>query len=207
MSPVSWFENQWAVRNWDFTPEEHTHKLAYSWNKEEEADWNCLGLWSVSCDCLGLWWMPAAAALTLVQLPTRAKAAIAEKSAYLWRMELAWTQHRMWMGWKQPLLVLGGGSGLVAVWSSDWHVGTIPLCTPAFTEHPLQPLLLQCCSPLGWRCHCREQGEYILRGNRTSLDPTLRASVPAPWDLPPPPTGQLWPLSLGEALAHTWHWL
>ena len=29
------------------------HTLAYSWNKMEKADWNCKGLWSVSCDCSG----------------------------------------------------------------------------------------------------------------------------------------------------------
>ena len=35
-------------------------------------------------------------------------------------------------------------------------------------------------SPLGWSCPFQEGGEFTLRGNGTSSDPTIRVSAPAP---------------------------
>ena len=48
--------------------------------------------------------------------------------------------------------------------------------------------------------------EHTLGGSKTSLDTTLRASAPAPWDPPIPLIGWWWPLSLGGTLFHTWLW-
>ena len=57
-------------------------------NKAKEADWNCLGLWLVSCDHSsanpGPCWAPSLAPLTLVQFCSRERVAIAEESIHLW---------------------------------------------------------------------------------------------------------------------------
>lgn len=64
---------------------------------------------------------------------------------------------------------------------------TTAACTLTDVESPNGPLLLQHCSQ---GCWCWDRGEFTLQGNRTRLDPTLRASAPATWDLPAPPLGQ-----------------
>ena len=77
--------NRRAVGNLDSTLKKHAHAcLLTPGNKEEEADWNCSGLWLVSHDRSthpSPHWAPAPAALAPAQLLTRAKVAIAKNSA------------------------------------------------------------------------------------------------------------------------------
>lgn len=144
-----------------------------------ESKLRCLVLWWVSHDCTRAHpYQPTLACLAPAQLHTSAKAAFAEKSAQLWVIEVPSTWHSIKTGWGQPL------QAFVEV--TDWkhclgwqdHL-RIPL---AHAKQSLQPLLLQCCSFLGWNCHWWEQEKSTPRGNRTSSDMTPRTSVLAPWN-------------------------
>lgn len=95
------------------------------------------------------------------------------------------------------------GSGLKAVWNSDWYPRTIPVPALAHTRHPIRPLQLWRNSSLGCRCHCQEGRECTLREKGISSDPTLTASTPAPWDLPPPLLGWSHPWRIGDTLFTT----
>lgn len=46
---------------------------------------------------------PTLASIALMQLFTRVKAVIAQKSVQLWRTELAWTLHWIWIEWEKSL--------------------------------------------------------------------------------------------------------
>ena len=74
------------------------------------------------------------------------------------------------------------------------HPGTSPGPSQTPTPAPLAPaLLLSGAKMTMWQCW--ERKGYMLTGNRTSWDPTLRASAPAPWDSLPTLIGWCWPLS------------
>lgn len=80
---------------------------------------------------------------------------------------------------KQPLLVLAGSADW-EVWSSGWCARTIPESSLAHIKYLLQPLWLNCYSPLGWICHFWDGAECTLKRNRSSLDPILRSSTLEP---------------------------
>ena len=83
------------------------HRLAYSWNKAEKADWNCTGLWPVYPN-------HPAVCPSLSQAPTQAPFA-------LW--------HSSTLGWQQPwrrgVLSCEGqnwlGPGMASEWGRDSH--------------------------------------------------------------------------------------
>lgn len=55
-------------------------------------------------------------------------------------------------------------------------------------------------------CQCWEQGDYALKGNGVSSDPTIRTSAPATWDPAQPVIAWYQPLSRWGARAHSWLW-
>ena len=98
--------------------------LLIPWDKAKEVDWNCLGLWLVSCDHSsanpGPCWAPALAPLTLVQFCSRERVAIAERSIHLWQEEPAW--HLEWGEdshyWYSQREQIGRG---LELWLSIWE--------------------------------------------------------------------------------------
>ena len=92
------------------------------------------------------------------------------------------------------------------VWGSDGVPGFYHM-----HSHPDQGLLqhafLQLCHPLGKGASAGSGGGAgcTLRRGATKLRPTIRASVPPPWD-PPSPVGWGQPQSTGETSAHTGLW-
>ena len=157
--------------------------LAWSQNKAEEADWNCLGLWPISPSWHSTHprprWTPTPTPLALVKLSTRTKSDIAEESLQLCRMEPALIQHSTWMERGQPLLLVPE--------TEEWELfraltaaGTNTACAPVHTGCLLQASLAPMLLPS--RANMPMLGEGRTHTwNGTSLDLTLRAS-PATWD-------------------------
>ena len=134
------------------------HTLASSWNMVEKADWNCLGLWSVSPDCPStcpsLNWVPTLAPLALCHSSTLGWAAV-EGS------------------WRENSVVRDGTSS-----DLEWHVRKAVEATTGTLQRqcirgspgpwlglgPSQPtprptpstLSSPYCSSTGWECQCWE---------------------------------------------------
>ena len=151
------------------------HTLAYSWNKVEDADWNCLGLWPVFRNHPtmrpSLSWAPVPTLLAPQNSSTLGWVLLWLRGVQLWGTELAWTWHSTWTWWGQILLVL--------VEAADWKwSGTLTGArsttahAPTHAECPLQPIFSS--TDAGWG-----RGGETIRGNRANLDPSLRVSAPA----------------------------
>ena len=114
LSPLIWFENQWTdmwtVRSLDSTHEECTH----TWLLQKQAGGSRLKLPRTLAGFLQPSQrapQPRTRALSnpscsSVQLHTRVKAATAEERMQLRGTKPVWTQHSIWVGQGQPLLVL-----------------------------------------------------------------------------------------------------
>lgn len=94
-------------------------------------------------------WVPDQAPFTLVQLPTRAKAALDEEGAHMERTGagLDATLHLN----RMRIAIAGApiGKDLGAAWGSYGHAGSFLACAAAFTRYPLQFIFLRHCSSLG----------------------------------------------------------
>ena len=88
---------------------------------------------------------------------------------------------------QKPCLSRAGAAFAVTYTGDKLEAAQTSVCSWLATDHaksPLRPLLFHHCFLVG--CWCWKRLEHTLKGNRASLDPTLRASAPATWDSPHP---------------------
>ena len=172
----------------------NTHMFAYSQDRAERADWNCSGFWPLSHNCsslhLSLSWVPPLTPLASCCsfILRKGLSQILENSAVRDRGSSD-LENGIWSGQGQSLLALIGAT--LQKWSRCLimaRTATAYTQIQTHSKHLHQPLLLllQDYSPLGWECWSWGWGENTLRGNRASLDVTLRGSTPASEDLPLP---------------------
>ena len=125
------------------------YTLTYTWNKAEEADWNCPGLWLVSHDGLStspsLSWVPTPAPLVPRYTSNWGKGYWSQGECAVVRdratLGLAWCLNRA----RAAITGVCGGSASGAVQISDWcqdrHSSRSSLCWAA-TPAPVAPALL-----------------------------------------------------------------
>ena len=154
-----------------------------------------------------LHWASAPAPLAPVQLPSRAKAAVAKESVHLGEIEPVWTQHCIWTGQGQLVLVLAEAAGQKMSGALTGMLGPSQCTHWRVLGTRFSP---SCSSAAPYR------GEDAIAGRRDSKHTEgIQPACTWPSGLllqhlgtcPRHLIGQRWPLSRGEAPANTWLWL
>ena len=170
----------WFENKWDLQEGCKNPRL-YSW-------WEC-----TACLFPGTRWRKQAEpAWSSGQFLTREKCLLPRKSVHLGEVpDLDPTAHLN--GVREHTAGTCGGGGSHVVWILDW--------LPRQSQCVSDTQQTSCSS-------CWEKRECILGGNRTNSDSTVKALLPAHWDLPLSLlAGHRQPLGIGKEPAHTGFWL